>query len=140
MGYSHLTADFAVSPQITTAEMADLAKAGFTTVLCNRPDEEVSPALGQYAMQAAAQAAGMAFVYNPIDHRGITPQQLALQAETATGGGKVLAYCNSGNRSTILWAFAHAKTHPVAEMIEMAEQAGYSLRPFERQLQSLAKA
>ncbi len=44
--------------------------------------------------------------------------------------GKVLAYCRSGTRSTLLWALARASRgdHP-AVLSEQAADAGYDLSP-----------
>ncbi|MDE3029426.1 MAG: TIGR01244 family phosphatase, partial [Paracoccaceae bacterium] len=36
-----LTPDYAVSPQIEPADVAAIKAAGYTTVICNRPDREI---------------------------------------------------------------------------------------------------
>jgi uncharacterized protein (TIGR01244 family) len=40
MPIRHVTADFAVHEQLQIAEIETIAKAGFKTVICNRPDDE----------------------------------------------------------------------------------------------------
>ncbi|MDI1296020.1 MAG: sulfur transferase domain-containing protein, partial [bacterium] len=56
------------------------------------------------------------------------------------GEGKILAYCRSGTRSTLLWALTRARAgeHP-AGLSEQAEAAGYDLTPV-RQIMDALKA
>ena len=37
--------NYSVAGQITEADLVGLKAAGFTTVICNRPDSEIEPAL-----------------------------------------------------------------------------------------------
>ena len=67
MDIRQITPDYAVSPQIEPADIAAIKAAGFRTVICNRPDEEVTAELGAAAMRDAAEAAGLAFVDNPVN-------------------------------------------------------------------------
>lgn len=43
MELKKFTETFAVSPQIATADLADIKKAGFRSIICNRPDGEGYP-------------------------------------------------------------------------------------------------
>jgi sulfide:quinone oxidoreductase len=40
MDIKELTANLSVSPQILGTEIESIAKAGFKTIICNRPDGE----------------------------------------------------------------------------------------------------
>ena len=128
-----ITEAYAVTPQIEPADMATLAAQGVTTVICNRPDDEVPPPLQAAAMQAAAEAAGLAFVYNPVAPGVLTEAIVEEQAEAlAASEGAVVAYCASGNRSTIVWSLGAAGSMPVDEIIARGTKAGYQvewLRP-----------
>jgi uncharacterized protein (TIGR01244 family) len=55
------------------------------------------------------------------------------------GEGKVLAYCRSGTRSTLLWALTRARAgdHP-AMLAEKAEAAGYDLTPVRQIMDALS--
>ncbi|ATI42308.1 TIGR01244 family protein [Pacificitalea manganoxidans] len=133
-----LTPAYAVSPQIAPEELALIAEAGFRTVICNRPDAEVPPDFQADAIREAALAAGLKFVLNPVVHTAITPELIALQANTVEGPDQpVLAYCASGNRSTIVWALGQAATTPADELIATAAQAGYQLEGLRPQLDAL---
>lgn len=123
-----ITDSYAVSPQIQPADAAALKEAGFVTVICNRPDGEVPPELSAAAVRAAVEAAGMTFVENPLSHGSLTESHIDRQrAAIANAGGKVFAYCASGNRCSILWALAMAGSRPVDELIGLPARYGYQL-------------
>lgn len=89
-----LTSCYFVAPQIAPADMPAIAAAGFTTVICNRPDSEVEAELRTDAMRAAAQAAGLRFEVLELSHQTLTPDNAARQrAMIEAADGKVLAYC-----------------------------------------------
>ena len=62
----HITPDFAVSPQISTTQLPQLKAAGFTTVICNRPDHEDAGQPTFAEIKAAAEAAGIEAYHIPI--------------------------------------------------------------------------
>jgi hypothetical protein len=69
-------------------------------------------------MQQAAEAAGLAFVFNPVTGGMLTESNVEEQAEAIAGSeGPVVAYCASGNRSTIVWALGVAGDMPVDEIL-----------------------
>lgn len=136
-----LTDDYAVSPQIAPTDVAAIAEAGFTTLVCNRPDGEIPPDVQADAIRAAAEAAGLHFVLNPVIGGAISMENVTTQAEAMKGSaGPVLAYCASGNRSSIVWALAHAGTRPTDELIAIPARHGYGLEPFRATLDQLAKS
>lgn len=140
MDIRHLTPNYAVSPQIEPSDCAALAEAGFTTLICNRPDMEVPPPLQASAMRAAAEAAGLSFVDNPVFGASLSPENVEIQSTTlAEATGPVFAYCRSGTRCTIVWAFGAAATTPVDQITQAASQAGYDLSGMASQLAMMSK-
>ncbi|MCW8842420.1 MAG: TIGR01244 family sulfur transferase [Rhodobacteraceae bacterium] len=128
MDVRKLTETYAVAPQITVDDIPALAKAGFTHVICNRPDDEVTPDFQADALRAATEAAGLTFVYNPVSGTGMTPENVAAQAETlAIENATVLAYCRSGTRSAFVWGLANATTLSPDTILSAAAAAGYDL-------------
>ena len=121
-----LSEGFAVSPQIEPGDAPAIAEAGYATVICNRPDAEVPPALSADALRAAVEAAGLRFVDLPATRETIGDALIAAQKEAAEGG-QTLAYCASGTRSSILWALGQAGERPADEILEAAARAGYDL-------------
>ncbi len=128
MDIRQLTPSYAVAPQIQPEDFAALAALGVTDVINNRPDGEIPTSLQTAAMQAAAQAAGLVFHINPVIGGAITEDNVLAQAaaiDAAKGG--VLAYCASGNRSSIVWALAHRGRVSADNLIGTAAKFGYNL-------------
>ena len=101
----HITPDFAVSPQISAAQLAQLKAAGFTTVICNRPDHEDAGQPTFAEIKAAAEAAGLEAHHIPIVPGQATEDDVvAFGTAVTTAQGKVLAYCRSGGRAQSLFA------------------------------------
>ena len=123
-----LAPNYYVAPQPVPADMAAAARAGFTTVICNRPDAEVTPDLQAAAMRAAAEAAGMRFAVLELVQQTLTPENARRQRElVASGGGRVLAYCRSGTRSSVIWAMGQIGTLGLDGVMRATRAAGYNL-------------
>lgn len=134
-----LTPSYAVSPQIDPADMAAIRAAGYTTVIDNRPDHEIPGELQTETMRQAAQEAGLAFVVNPVVGGQITMDNVTAQGEAIAGAsGPVLAYCASGNRSSIVWALSQAGTQPTDDLIAIPARFGYQLEHLRPTLEQLA--
>ena len=99
-----LSENCAVSSQIQPTDIADLAAEGFATIICNRPDGEQygQPAYSDIA--AECEARGMTFKYIPIDRNGLTMDMVeSFRQAVSASEGPVLAYCHSGQRSSVIW-------------------------------------
>lgn len=130
-----LTETYAVAPQIVPEDLAAIAAAGFVTVVNNRPDGEIPTALQGGAMRRAVEAAGLSYVENPVLPGALTDENVRVQAEAiAASPGPVLAYCASGNRSSIVWALAMAGRMPADALIATAARHGYQLAHLRPQL------
>lgn len=132
-----------VAPQLDPADIVEAARAGFTTIVNNRPDEEEAGQPEGAAIRAVAETLNLAYHAIPITHAGFSgPQVEAMRAVLAAAEGPVLAYCRSGTRSTNLWALAEAsRGEDPAGLIEAAAGAGYDLngiRPLLDQLSGKA--
>ena len=99
-----------VCGQITAETVADQPAQGVTMLINNRPDGEDpgQPAAGD--IEAAAERAGLAYRHIPII-RGMGPADVAAMAQAIdqADGGKVLAFCRSGNRSALVSALARRR-------------------------------
>lgn len=127
MDIRQVTDRYYTAPQLQPQDMEKLAEHGITTVICNRPDAEVPPQIQAAAMQEAAEAAGLNFVFNPVG--GALSQPIIEEQSEAieSSEGPVVAYCNSGNRSTIVWALGVAGEMEIDEILTRARNAGQSL-------------
>jgi uncharacterized protein (TIGR01244 family) len=136
-----LSETFAVSPQIAPEDLAVIKAAGFTTIVCNRPDGEIPPEVQADAIRKAAEAEGMRFVMNPLSHGSLTMEHVETQGRAlAESSGPVFAYCASGNRSSILWALSQAGKIPTDDLVEAGARAGYNLEVVRPQIDQLARS
>ena len=123
-----ITPTYAVSEQISPEDFTAIAQAGFKTVICNRPNEEVPPFLHADVMAKAAQAAGLKFENFPLTHQTMTPENIAIQFQMVEdAGGPVLAYCASGTRCSVIWALSQAGKQSSDEILKQTSDAGYDL-------------
>ena len=129
--FRKLTDGIWVAPQISLEEVAEAAKSGVKLIINNRPEDESPDQTPGPDIEAAARAAGMDYLAIPVTHAGFAEWQVSAMAEALEkADGKILAYCRSGTRSTLLWALARASKgdHP-AVLAEQAADAGYDLGP-----------
>jgi uncharacterized protein (TIGR01244 family) len=141
MDIRNLTPTYAVSPQIDPSDLAALKAAGFATIIDNRPDGEIPPHLHTAVMQAAAEGLGLTFVANPVIGGAMTMDNVAVQkAAIAAATGPVFAYCASGNRSSVVWALAHAGKMPADDLIGIPAKFCYQLEHLRAQIAALAQA
>jgi uncharacterized protein (TIGR01244 family) len=129
-----------VAPQIDVAQIAEAKAQGVTLIINNRPDGEAPGEPQGPEIEAAARAAGLDYVAIPVGHGGFSQPQLdAMGAALDAASGKVLAYCRSGTRSTLLWSLARAKAGDTPQSLhEKANGAGYDLTPVAALIDMLA--
>lgn len=128
MKLAHISETFAVSPQLRPSDMRGLADAGFSTVICNRPDGEEPGQATVASMREAAEAAGLAFHHIPVSGGEFPPVAIKAFAKVREeADGKVLAFCRTGTRSITLNALANVENETADTRIERAERAGYDL-------------
>jgi uncharacterized protein (TIGR01244 family) len=139
--FRSVTNDLMVSPQIGLDAVAEAKALGVTLIINNRPEGESEDQVPGADIEAAAHAAGLEYVAIPITHSGFSqPQVEAMVAALQGAEGKILAYCRSGTRSTLLWALAEsAQGGDPDSLTNMAAKAGYDLSPV-RPLMDMLKA
>jgi uncharacterized protein (TIGR01244 family) len=100
--------DVCVAPQLNPEAMAAAAEAGFKSVVNNRPDFEGGPNQPtNAAIEAAAHAAGLTYVFLPVAPGYQSPEEIARFAELlATLPKPILAFCRTGTRSGKLFRAA----------------------------------
>jgi uncharacterized protein (TIGR01244 family) len=120
-----------VGGQIAPEDVPDLKAQGITLLVNNRPDNEDPGQPLSADLEAAARAAGLEYRHIPIRY-GMGPSDVESMraALHATGDGKLLAFCRSGNRSALAWAVARAEDGAEPEELHRcAEAAGFNLGP-----------
>jgi len=117
-----------VADQITKNNVTDIIKAGFKSIICNRPDGEVPGQPAFKDIEQAAIKANLPIRYLPAVSGAVTPQlgqEFGKMLEELPK--PVLAYCRSGMRCTTLWALSNAKTMDRASLVQIAANAGYDI-------------
>ncbi|MEX0340210.1 MAG: TIGR01244 family sulfur transferase [Arenibacterium sp.] len=128
MDIRQITPQYSVSPQIGPEDLPAIAAAGFTRVICNRPDIEVPPSHQSAAIQAATEAAGLEFKVLELTHPTMSAERAAAQLALIEGAsGPVLAYCASGTRCSVIWAIAQVGHMSTDEILAATSAAGYNL-------------
>ncbi|WP_075258425.1 bifunctional protein tyrosine phosphatase family protein/NAD(P)/FAD-dependent oxidoreductase [Herbaspirillum camelliae] len=135
MNIKQLTANLSVSAQVMPADMAEIAAAGFKSIICNRPDGEAGDQPSFREVEQQAQAAGIVARHLPVIPGQVADAQADEFDRLLEDLPKpVLAYCRSGMRSTTLWGLSRAGRMPTEEILTRAEQAGYDLSALVRRI------
>ena len=121
--------DFAVAPQIAPQDLGQIAALGYRLVINNRPDGEAPDQPTSAEMEAAAKAAGLAYLHIPVVGGPQKAQVDAVHEAVKAAGGPVFAFCRSGTRSIVTWSIGQALAgdRPREELIRMGRDAGYDL-------------
>jgi uncharacterized protein (TIGR01244 family) len=120
-----------VSSQIAPNEIAALAGEGVTMLVNNRPDGEDPDQPAAADIKAAAEAAGIAYRFVPVQ-RGIGPAEIEGMREAirSAGDGTLFAFCRSGTRSALTWALAkRAEGASPEEVARRVSEAGFDPSP-----------
>lgn len=135
-----ITPTYAVSPQIDPGDMPAIKAAGYSTIICNRPDDEIAFELQAATMRIAAEAADIAFHVIPVTHQTLNMDMVRDQmAILDAAPGPVLAYCASGTRSSIVWSLGQAPAMAADDIIAATAKAGYDLSGLRSRLEALAE-
>lgn len=102
--------DVFVAPQLDAAAMNEAARAGFRSVINNRPDFEHGPDQPTHAdLERAALAAGMVYRFLPVAGGYQSPGEIAAFAALLVELPRpLLVFCRSGTRSSRLFQAAAA--------------------------------
>ncbi len=117
-----------VAPQITVADVADIARLGFKTLVANRPDREEPGQPAMADIEAAAAEHGLSWVYMPVESGNITDADVdRFGAMIRDASQPVFAFCRSGTRCTVLWSLSNAREHDPQDILSKAQRAGYDI-------------
>ncbi|MCH8552869.1 MAG: TIGR01244 family phosphatase [Natronospirillum sp.] len=103
MKYQALSPHYAIAPQINPQDVATIKTDGFGIVICNRPDgEEQGQPTADSIRQACAEA-GLEFLHCPMNGPETRPDDVARLQKLLQGDSRILAFCRTGNRSSIFY-------------------------------------
>jgi len=126
--FRKITDDIAVSPQIAAADVKAIADAGYRSIICNRPDGEGADQPTFHEIAAAAEAAGLKAVHQPVVSGKVTDDTAAEFGKLLKElPGPVFAYCRTGTRSATLWSLSQARIMEPSAILGAAKNAGYDM-------------
>ncbi len=137
MDIKNVSSSISVAAQISVADVAALARAGFRSIVCNRPDGEAPEQSHAAQIAAAAQQHGLAFYFQPVISGQVSDADAdEFAASVDALQGPVLAYCRTGTRCITLWALAEACNRAPSEILQRAHELGYNLDALQTRLQA----
>ena len=123
-----LSPKLSVTPQIETAEVADLAACGFKSIIGNRPEREAPGQPDWSSLVAEAERHGISARQIPVVPGQIGPDDVKRFAEALRDlPPPIAAFCRTGTRSAMLWALANPDGLSVDERIAVAAAQGYDV-------------
>jgi sulfide:quinone oxidoreductase len=108
--------------------IAQLARAGFRSLINNRPDtdQELLMTSAETATEAAAN--GLRYVHIPVEGRNPLERDVkAFAAALSTLPQPIFAYCHSGGRSASLWAMASVADFDTETLISKCRDIGFDI-------------
>jgi len=95
---------FSITSQITPADVPEIARLGFSGIVCARPDNEESGQPDFAEVAAAAEQAGLKIAHIPVSGALGEGQIIRFAEAMEEMEGAVLGYCRSGARAGSLYA------------------------------------
>lgn len=106
--YRKLGPDFAITGQISIADVQKISDAGFKTIVCARPDNEESGQPRFAAIAAEAKRIGLQAVHVPVSGGIGEGQLIRMEEALKTLPKPMFGYCRSGARAGSLFSAAQA--------------------------------
>ncbi len=129
MTFKRLSASFSASSQLSAADVASAAEAGFRAIIDNRPDAEDAGQPSAADMEAIAQRHGLAFAHIPVTTAGaISESHIARMRDAlAQSPGPILGYCRTGTRAAMMWALSQVGEAAPEALLKAGADAGFDL-------------
>ncbi len=126
---TYITPNFAVTDMPAPEDFARFAALGFRSVISNRPDDEEKDQMTGREEAVLAWRAGLRFQHIPAAKHELFANGVVEAMADALNGldGPVLAHCQSGLRSAIVWAAASARSQSVDCVLAALKKAGFDL-------------
>jgi len=135
MDIRKVTDGLSVCAQLELPQVAEVARAGFRSLICNRPDGESADQPSYEEVAVAARNCGLQVQNLPAVTGKVTDEQgEAFARLLGEMPGPVLAYCRTGMRSITMWALSQAPHQSAPQLLEVAAKAGYDLKGVVRRI------
>lgn len=135
MEIKKINGEFSVCSQIQLPDLSDIARLGYRSVICNRPDGESVDQPTYSEVEQAARQCSLEIRNLPAVSGQVTDEQgVAFGLLLDELPKPVLAYCRTGMRSITMWALSQAPHQTAPQLLETAAQAGYDLKGVVRRI------
>ena len=133
-----ITPKYHITGVLKPESMTQLKRLGIVKIICSRPGSEAPLEEQSERMRIAVTAARMAFEYNPVTMTSFSPELVRKQTDAVlnTNGG-VFAYCATGRRCTMLWAFEFAHQRPPEDLIQQTARASMDITSTKNRLERI---
>lgn len=122
-----LPGDVFITGQLLATQMAALIDQGVMTFINNRPDMEVPLQPLSEELEKIARDRGVDYHHIPMSG-GVTEGLIeASNTVFSECPRPIVAFCASGMRSSVLWAFANVKFLGVDEVMKVLSESGFNL-------------
>ncbi|MEQ8263264.1 TIGR01244 family sulfur transferase [Pseudohaliea sp.] len=121
--------EYAVSAQITAADIEAIVASGAKTLLCSRPDGEANDQPTFAEIEAVAREAGLAVAHVPVISGKVNETNVDdFLAVVEKLDKPIHAYCRTGTRSMTLWTLYQRRLGvPDDDLLARAKACGYDL-------------
>lgn len=133
MDIKKVTNTLSVSPQISKDDIASIAKQGYKTLICNRPDNEGENQTNFAEIEKRSNEEGISCYYLPVVSGKVSePDAESMNKLLSSIEQPILAYCRTGTRSIMLWALYQVISGSASstDVKKQAKQIGYDLSTF----------
>lgn len=104
MDIRSVTPTYSVTGQIEVEDLAAIKAAGFQSIVCHRPDDEVADQPSFESIKQAASALGIETRHIPVGPMGVTADAVREMVDAIEEmPSPMLGYCRSGARSTAIY-------------------------------------
>jgi sulfide:quinone oxidoreductase len=135
MDIKKITDELSVCGQLQLPDVSEVARLGFRSLICNRPDSEAADQPSYEEVAAAARTCGLQVQNLPAITGKVTDEQGEAFGGLLNNMPKpVLAYCRTGMRSVTMWALSQAPHQSAPHLLEVATKAGYDLKGVVRRI------
>ncbi len=139
MEIKRISSFLSVAPQIFLADVGKIASLGFQTIINNRPDNEKANQPLAIELAAEADRHGLIFVNQWVISGKVTIENSTdFAGELERAKGPVLAFCRSGTRCTMLWAYSEARYRDLDVIMSDALSIGYDLKKYRDLMEQIA--
>jgi len=123
-----VTPDFSVVLRMRPEDAPAVAARGFAALIGVLPDEDGAGPRESERMRLSAGREGLSFTHAPVVIGLISEADVAAFADALRSAeGRVAAYCHSGLRAVLMWAFAKRAELGDEAVIRAARRAGFDI-------------